>query len=405
MTRLKIDRKYCIRHKAAYKCAIGKALEVLASGGILRFKDSRSKRMLKFLKPKPTYSVCGYGICYVKFVSLIYKKYDVLVASPCVIQHCVDVLDRVDRRIIHMFPCRGGLKSKEVNECEKAKKALRELFNYDRFGEGKRLVVRCDPMAGLYFSWESMPKRNWSAWHFIRALNAGTCSYCNTEGVFSLLLNSKMPGTPETVVEGGDTRRSPLDHFFGYSKYPCFGLSLFNLVPSCTRCNTNMKGARKQCLKRFIHPYLESFDDGARFYVLYEHYSSIAFPEERDVCVVVRPPTGNEDRELVNRAIESAKFFHLEEVYSQTYKREVVDIIRRIVSMPEAYWDDMKCRFPGIDGSIVNRILLGCSIDRSVINSERLSKLACDLWEQLHVGVLPEEFVWAVNAKSLGEYP
>ena len=62
-------------------------------------------------------------------------------------------------------------------------------------------------------------------------------------------------------------------------------------------------------------------------------------------------------------------------------------------SGPCAYWDDMKCRYPGIDLPSINRMLLGCSIDRDVINSERLSKLTGDLWEQLHVDVLPEEFL------------
>jgi len=381
MKRLRIDRKYIIRHAAAYRCSLGIALDELANGRKLRFRDMRCKRTLKFLKAKDTDYVRGCGIFYARVVKFLFTKYDILVAQPRELQHCANVLDWVDQTIRNEFPS-------QRKDYEDSKASIAELFNYARFGAGKRIVVHHDPVQGWYFTWDRMQK--WSAWHFMLALDARTCSYCNGDGVFSLLLNSKLPGSSEMAVDVGDTRRSPFDHFYGYADYPCLGLSLFNLVPACTRCNTNIKGAKKQDMYDFIHPYCESFDDGARFYALFERYAAISFPKEDDVCVVLRPPIAvNGDLDLERRAGESSEFFHLEEVYNQVYGRELVDIVRRVVAMPKAYWDDMVRRFPDIEAAIVNRMLMGCSNDRRFINKERLSKLTCDLWDQLHVDILP----------------
>ena len=162
-----------------------------------------------------------------------------------------------------------------------------------------------------------------------------------------------------------------------------------------------MKGSKKQEIQTHVHPYQDSFDDGAKFYALFERYNAISFPMERDVYVILKSPlVANADRELERRADASAKFFHLEEVYNQTYGRDVVNIVRRVVAIPQAYWDDLKSRFLGIDISIANRMLIGCSVDRNLINKERLSKLTCDLWDQLHVDILPTEFM--IREKLMG---
>lgn len=386
---LHIDDKYLTRHNEFYKRSLMIALGELADGRELKFRDQRSKRCIKFLSTKKAVHVDGCGICYVRLVQTLLEKYDILVAKPCVLQRCVSMLDEFERILQAKFPKQGNTASKQMRECEEAKKVIKELFSYENFGAGKCLYAAGKGSAiGNYFTWK--PMENWGAWHFLQALDVRTCAYCNGDGVFSLLLNSKLPGSAEMVVDMGDTRRSPFDHFFGHSDYPCLGLSLFNLVPSCTRCNTNMKGAKKQDIKTHVHPYLESFDDGERFYALFDRYAAIAFPKERDVHVILRPPVAVQtDCGLQKRAAASSQFFHLEEVYNQTYGQELVDIVRRVIAIPQAYRDDLKKRFPGIDISIANRMLFGCSIDRLRINKERLSKLTCDLWDQLHIDILP----------------
>lgn len=393
MKRLHIDEKYREIHNKYYKNSLLLALDELARGKALKFKDQRCTKTLKLLKGKKTSQVKGCGICYVRLVKALLSKYDILVAEPYVLQRCVFILDRFDRTIRKKVPEHGKKASNQVHEYEDAKKLVEELFNYGHFGAGKRLYAEeSDPSNGVYFTWK--PMKNWSAWDFMQTLEVGACAYCNGGGVFSLRVDSKLPGSSRTVINDGDKKRSPFDHFFGHTKYPCLGLSLFNLVPSCTRCNTNMKGATGQDIYSFVHPYLQSFDDGAKFYALFEKYNALALPMEQDVCVVLRPAlSANADRDLEMRAGKSAVFFHLEEVYNQTYGRELVDIVRRVVAIPQAYWDDLKGRFPGIDISVANRMLIGCSLDRNLINKERLSKLTCDLWDQLHVDIFPTDFL------------
>ena len=397
MIRLHIDDKYLQKHNKIYKKSLILALDELARGNELKFRDRRVDSRVEFRKE--TFRVQGAGICYVRLVKALLTKYDILVAEPCVLQRCVRILDWVECK---KFPKKKRTftknkkrrtKKSPAEEYEDAKKAVKYLFNYEEFGDGKYLYTKVnDPRNGVYCIWKPMGK--WSAWHFMQVLDVGTCAYCNGGGVFSLRVDSKLPGRSKKVSEDGDKKRSPFDHFFGHSKYPCLGLSLFNLVPSCTRCNTNMKGSQEQDIQKHVHPYKESFDDGAKFYAIFEKYNAIAFPMKQDVCVVLRSPlTASADLDLEKRADASARFFHLEEVYNQTYGRELATIARRVVAIPQAYWDDLKNRFPGIDTSIANQMLIGCSINRNLINKERLSKLTCDLWDQLHVDILPTEFM------------
>lgn len=397
MIRLHIDDKYLKKHNKFYKDSIILALDELARGNELKVRDQRVKSRVEFLKE--TFRVRGAGICYVRLVKALLEKFDVLVAEPCVLQRCVRILDWVecrkfpkDKKTFTKNKKRRAKKSLAEKEYEHAKEVVEKLFNYEKFGAGQCLYTEVNDLTnGVYCIWK--PMENWSAWHFMQVLDVGACAYCNGGGVFSLRVDNKLPGSAKKVSENGDKKRSPFDHFFGHSNYPCLGLSLFNLVPSCTRCNTNMKGSEKQDIQNHMHPYKESFDDGAKFYAIFEKYNAIAFPMEQDVCVVLRSPlTANADRDLEKRADASARFFHLEEVYNQTYGRELVNIARRVIAIPQAYWDDLKSRFPGIDMSIANQMLIGCSINRNLINKERLSKLTCDLWDQLHVAILPTEF-------------
>ena len=288
---LRIDDKCLKKHNEYFKHSLILALDRLACGKTLKFRDRRG-RGKKFLKK--TLRVRGVGLFYVRLVKALLNKYDVLVSGPHVLQRCVRILDWVEYK---KFPkkkksftkCKKKYpkkrKSRAEKEYEDAKRTVQELFNYEEFGGGKRLHTEVnDPKKGVYCIWKQM--EDWSAWHFMQTLDVGACAYCNGGGVFSLRVDSKLPGSPKRVIEGGDKKRSPFDHFFGHSKYPCLGLSLFNLVPSCTRCNTNMKGAQKQDIDSFVHPYLESFDEGAKFYAIFEKYSAISFPiEERSSSI------------------------------------------------------------------------------------------------------------------------
>lgn len=83
---------------------------------------------------------------------------------------------------------------------------------------------------------------------FIAKLDTDTCSYCNRNYIYSLSKSSKIK--PE------------LDHFYPKSLYPYFGISFYNLIPSCQTCNgLGVKGELDPLSNAMVSPYLTKDDD------------------------------------------------------------------------------------------------------------------------------------------------
>jgi len=71
----------------------------------------------------------------------------------------------------------------------------------------------------------------WSPAEYIKLLDLNTCPYCNRQYL--------------TFINDEKKRYKPdLDHFIGKARLPMFGLSIFNLVPSCKVCNQSMKRSK-----------------------------------------------------------------------------------------------------------------------------------------------------------------
>lgn len=64
----------------------------------------------------------------------------------------------------------------------------------------------------------------WGAYKYTELLDLCTCPYCNIDDASTY-----------------DESRAELDHFLPKSRYPYFSMSIYNLIPSCHRCNASYK--------------------------------------------------------------------------------------------------------------------------------------------------------------------
>lgn len=85
------------------------------------------------------------------------------------------------------------------------------------------------------------------------ALDLKCCPYCNRNYI------TYVPGKTKRIIG------SSYDHFFSKTRYKFITISFFNLIPSCTICNSNLKGNIDFKLDYHIHPYLEGFDNDVYF--------------------------------------------------------------------------------------------------------------------------------------------
>ncbi len=90
--------------------------------------------------------------------------------------------------------------------------------------------------------------------HF-KKLNLKSCPFCNNNYIY---FYKKGDGKANTLAT--------LEHYYPKAKYPHLSLSFFNLIPSCSICNSKFKGNNGHEGK-IAHPYYDDFDDNAEFSV------------------------------------------------------------------------------------------------------------------------------------------
>lgn len=256
---------------------------------------------------------------------------------------------------------------------KRAKLILAAVYSYEKFGKGMSPKYKDGVL-----SWEVNPT-GWGAWAFIRLLEIRSCVYCNAETIFSLLMTNKQPGSNKVPKYSETHKRSALDHFYSHSKYPFLGITLSNLVPACTRCNTNVKGAKELGSERYLYPYSDSFHSGAKFALALKPHRAIMDMDESDIHIAILP---KRDSGMSGKALESAEFFHLPEVYNQLHKRDALTVLQRTIALPRSYRDFLANKYPGIKSMVLDCVCRGSSLNPSHILSHNLSKLTMDIEKQ-----------------------
>ncbi|WP_447876536.1 HNH endonuclease [Serratia fonticola] len=114
--------------------------------------------------------------------------------------------------------------SNEPKIIERVNKDLKIIFNYRRF---------------------SSKKKSYDAYDLCAKSKTRTCPYCNQAYSF-------------TICESEGALRPTLDHFYSKDHYPHLSLSLSNLIPSCSTCNSSLKNIKNFIETPHLHPL---FDD------------------------------------------------------------------------------------------------------------------------------------------------
>ena len=384
MRQLKITPKMIELHLAAYDDGIMRGLEELANGRTLLKRDMRVKNNHKINEwIKPTGDEDSWERLYLICCLAIYEdgraNTNLLSQDPVDIQNTVEWISGIEKYICNKF----GEKSDELKSWKEGKEKIIKLVDYDKFSKGEKLVFKEEANTS-YFQWEENPQ--WGGWLFLKQLGTATCCYCNSDGVFTLEYKQETQGKKKRKAqEKPNHLKSELDHFWPRAEFPFLGLSLYNLVPSCTRCNRNIKSGKYEPLGEMVHPYSHDFYEGAKFYAVFKGYKGLTHPNDTDVDVIIDRPTGSRCADLAKRAKKSAEFFHLEEVYNQIYELEVNDAVRKVLYFPESYLTDLRKHYPGIDDSVLNQMTLGTSLNPADINKLPHEKLRQDIHSQLWI--------------------
>ena len=203
----------------------------------------------------------------------------------------------------------------------------------------------------------------------MKSLKVDCCPYCNRLFITSLKRSkNKCQSTAD------------LDHFYNKDIFPLFALSLFNFVPSCHVCNSNIKSIN---WADAIYPFEEEFGNNGKFVVDEENMKDddyIKFLTGTDTKYDLKLNINVSGDELIQKKINNSKeLFALNEIYKNhiDYAKEV--LAKKHYFYNEDYLKSIRDTL-GIHVSedVQNLILFGYRMDENDKNRP-LSKLTHDL--------------------------
>ena len=226
----------------------------------------------------------------------------------------------------------------------------------------------------LIFGYERVfnTKSKSEAYWLSKQIDSNTCVYCNRQYAFT--------------IEKGDGRnkeerlvRPAFDHWFDKSDYPLMSLSLCNLIPSCTICNSSIKGQTKFDITTHTHPYVHETDHPD---ITFKATLTTDIPPKWTVEIVT--PAGSKEERTV-------KDMKMQEIYSMHGELEVKDLMNFCNSYPNGYLKQLfenvlKDSKKKLSRSEAYRMLFGTEMDSSHFLDRPLSKLKHDIL--VAIGVL-----------------
>lgn len=224
----------------------------------------------------------------------------------------------------------------------KYKKNIKKIFNYERIISGN------------------------TAYEIAELIGVNTCVYCNRQYTFTV----RKQDNKENVI------RPEFDHYLPKSDHPFFALSLYNLIPSCHICNSNLKG--KKQLPENLNPYSNIDKD--------EFFKFSYIPDERGYpkSVIVR-----DINPLYKTDVEKfLKIFKIQHVYSAHSKFELKEIYEFATKYSDTYLQQLLAQLQGdmqFSKEDAYRMLFGSELQSDKDNNRPLSKLKRDILEELGV--------------------
>ena len=198
------------------------------------------------------------------------------------------------------------------------------------------------------------------------AANHNTCVYCNRQYTFNIERNGGKNDKDRIA-------RPALDHWFPKSLFPLMSLSYFNLIPSCTICNSAAKMDKVWLLSTHIHPYLTA-SSTTQFKFCYK----VGLGSSWDI----------DFSNLTGAEKNTVEALCLQEAYQAHSSLEVKDLIELATKnsgtyLKQLYGTILRLYTGGVDRTKAYRLLLGTEMEAMDYKNRPMSKLKRDIIEQI----------------------
>jgi len=214
----------------------------------------------------------------------------------------------------------------------------------------------------------------YGAYAFTKKLGVNVCPYCNRQYTFTL--DNKTGKT-----------RPELDHFLDKASHPYFGLSFFNLVPSCHICNANLKGSKKFTNTQYLNPYTTCFNDILNFRIGVKTEDFIN--GKVGSFTIKQEPAIGADKKIVAKAKRNAEIFQHSELYNN-HQDLVIELLQKAYYYTPSRRKELAALQAAGTGNLlfkdeaeVNRFITGTYTEAVEIGKRPMSKLVRDIGKEL----------------------
>lgn len=203
---------------------------------------------------------------------------------------------------------------------------------------------------------------------FIKGLGINVCPYCNREYIFRLEDTKKQ----EARV------LATFDHFYDKARYPFLALSFYNLIPSCSICNSKFKTAVDFHKLEHLHPYEDDFNSLAKFHL---KITKPNFYHSTD-GIDVKLKENNMNDEKIRNTIET---FRLNDIYKE-HSDIALELIKKQYMYSEEYLETLYKQYEGTmfkNYEHLKGTVFGNYVSNDEIHKRPLAKFTKDILSDL----------------------
>jgi hypothetical protein len=227
---------------------------------------------------------------------------------------------------------------------------LSMLFNYKAFREYKVTI--------------------YSGFTLAKELGIACCPYCNR--------NYTTTHNTYYIKKDGDAVEkrvyAEFDHFYGQAEHPLLGVSFYNLIPSCTVCNTHYKNNRDS--SGLFHPHTLNDPTIFKFHGFPKDVDSL-YGAGNEISLSFKYNCPGETEQLLRN---SHDFFGIKDIYDKCHGDLIRDIIYKKLAFGERYMNELSQAY-GMSFEDSYRIVFETHFEDENVNERPFTKLKKDIFE------------------------
>lgn len=215
-------------------------------------------------------------------------------------------------------------------------------------------------------------------------LNTPVCPYCNREYITSV-----------RTRKGKKVIGPTFDHFLSQKDYPFLKLSFYNLVPSCTTCNSRLKNQIEFDFDHFLYPFKESYECQAIFKLRLNNQDvktridDSAIIRENKLSIRIKTTPSDNPKlhgpKPLNQKKGNLNVFKTEKIYNDSHKDVAFDILERFQRVPQSHIESTYkiLKAQGKSHPEIYRFYFGNYIEEEDFNKRPLARMTRDIVKQL----------------------